>query len=125
VFVNRKFLTANNTPNTTSGLLEVGTVPTVAATGWYYIKELSMQNLCGMSSAIGGSTSTYYCDGVYLTNAVSSLRRPHVGGNADVGGVGGLCCSHAGSGVSAANASFGAPLCEAAAEWDTTPTLAE
>jgi hypothetical protein len=125
VFVNRKFLTANNTPNTTSGLLEVGTVPTVAATGWYYIKELSMQNLCGMPSAIGGSTSTYYCDGVYLTNAVSSLRRPHVGGRADNGGSAGSCCSSANNGVSAAYACYGAPLCEAAAEWDTTPTLAE
>jgi hypothetical protein len=124
VYVNRKFYTQKNTPDTVDGLLEVSTVPSVTTTTWHYIKELSMQNLCGMPSvASGAGESTYYCDGTYLVaNTVSALRRPAVGGLANGGSLAGLACSFLSYGVSGASASFGAPLCEAAEDWDTTPT---
>jgi hypothetical protein len=124
VYVNRKFYTQKNSPNTVDGLLEVSTVPSATTTTWYYIKELSMQNLCGMPSvASGAGESTYYCDGTYLVaNSVSALRRPHVGGDAHNGSYAGLAYSNLNDGVSVASAGCGAPLCEAAEDWDTTPT---
>ena len=108
-----------------SGLVKVATMPATANSGWEFIQQVSMQNLCHCPTVTSGSAteSTYYCDGFYNDNASSGLRVPSRGGIASHAGHAGLESLHANAGVSAASASYGSPLCEAAENWDTTPTL--
>ena len=108
-----------------AGLVKVATLPATANSGWESIQEISMQNLCHCPTVTGGSAteSTFYCDGMYNDNALSGLRVPIRGGHAHSAGLAGLECLHASHGVSSAHASYGSPLCEAAEDWDTTPTL--
>lgn len=110
--------------NSLSGLKKVATAPAAAvASQWEFITRLSMLNLCHTPTVTGGTESTYYCDGYYNDNAVSGLRVPCVGGNANAGGNGGLESLNVIYGVSASFAYYGSPLCEAAEDWDTTPVL--
>ena len=108
-----------------SGLVKVATLPATANSGWESIQEISMQNLCHCPTVTGGSAteSTFYADGMYNDNAVSGLRVPIRGGHAYYAGRAGLEYLSAGDGVSHAHARYGSPLCEAAEDWDTMPTL--
>ena len=111
--------------NSLSGLTKVATTPAAkTASTWEYHKQLSMQNLCHVPTVTGATISTYYADGYYNDNAVSGLRVPARGGNANNGGNAGLEYLHVNYGVSASNAHYGSPLCEAEENWDTTPFLA-
>lgn len=95
-----------------SGLTKVATIPAAqTASTWEYIERVSMQNLCHKPTVSGGGTSsTYYADGFYNDNAVSGLRVPVCGGNADNGSNAGLEYLNANNGVSTSNANYGSPL---------------
>jgi hypothetical protein len=123
IYVNRHYYKQNNSPNTTEGLIEVGLASTAA--GEWMVKELSMDHLCGIPTASGASDATYYCDKCWNYPAASALRRPALGAHADYGGMAGLAAVNLNHGVSNAGANHGAPLCEAASDWDTEPFMAD
>lgn len=97
--------------NSLSGLTKVATTPAAkTASTWEYHKQLSMQNLCHVPTVTGATISTYYADGYYNDNAVSGLRVPARGGNANNGGNAGLEYLNVNNGVSTSNANYGSPL---------------
>lgn len=94
-----------------TGLTKIASFPKAAvASTWEYTKQLSMQNLCHTPTLTGGTTSTYYADGFHNDNAVSGLRVPARGGNADNGGNAGFEYLNVNNGVSTSNANYGSPL---------------
>jgi hypothetical protein len=112
------------TMSSLDGLIKAATAPpSPVASTWYYVSQISQRMLCHTPTAIDGTSSTYYADGYYNDNAVSGLRVPAVGGAASFGSLAGLEFLHVYSGVSTSPAHYGSPLCEAAENWDTTPTL--
>ncbi len=114
---------SNYDMNSLAGLDMVATLPATSNASWEYIIQLSMQNLCHTPTVVGGSASTYYCDGLHNNNATSGLRVPAVGGHAHSGSNAGSEYLSASNAVSASSAYYGSPLCEAEENWDTKPVL--
>ncbi len=94
-----------------TGLTKVASGPANAtASSYEYITQMSMQNLCMCPTVLGGTSSTYFCDAQYNDKAVSGLRVPSVGGNANNGSNAGLGYLNVNNGVTTANANYGSPL---------------
>lgn len=105
-----------------SGLRMIAKGPVAASAGWQYAKDYVLKNLAFFpSDELGGSSSTYYCDGYYNPAATSGLRGAVLLGNAGYAGDAGSLYLHGNSAPSNALAIWGAFLCEWAEEFTTQP----
>ena len=105
-----------------SGLRMIAKGPVAASAGWQYAKDYVLKNLAFFpSDELGGSSSTYYCDGYYNPAATSGLRGARLLGAANTGDYAGSLCLHGDHAPSDANAFWGAFLCEWAEEFTTQP----
>lgn len=107
-----------------SGLIKLGSYPKVDTDNWYYPKSMNIKNLVMYPKELGGSASTFECDGAYLlkntttvVRGLGALARAHSGAYA---GSGALFASY---GPSVAYEAWGAFLCEAAEDWDSEPFM--
>ena len=107
---------------TVAGLTKIATGPVAETKGWQYPKEWQLKNLSFFpGTELGGSSSTYYCDGYYNPADTSGLRGAFLLGNADNGDNAGSLYLRGYDGVGAAYAGWGAFLCEWAEEFSTEP----
>lgn len=105
-----------------AGLTQIATGPVASASGWQYPKDYTLKNLAFFPKAeLGGSVSTYYCDGYYNPAATSGLRGAGLLGNALYGANAGSVFLFGNDGVSDAHASWGAFLCEYAEAFTSKP----
>ena len=105
-----------------AGLTQIGKGPVASASGWQYAKEYTLKNLAFFpKEELGGSTSTFYCDGYYNPAETSGLRGAGLLGSADHGSTAGSVYLRGSHAVSAAPASWGAFLCEYAEAFTTQP----
>lgn len=105
-----------------SGLRMIAKGPVAASAGWQYAKDYVLKNLAFFpSDELGGSSSTYYCDGYYNSAATSGLRGAELLGTAFDGGNAGALCLNGSYAPSSALAGWGAFLCEWAEEFTTQP----
>ena len=105
-----------------SGLRMIAKGPVAASAGWQYAKDYVLKNLAFFpSDELGGSSSTYYCDGYYNPAATSGLRGAALLGSAGYAGYAGSLCLAGYNAPSVADASWGAFLCEWAEEFTTQP----
>ena len=105
-----------------AGLTEIGKGPVASTAGWQYAKEYTLKNLAFFPKAeLGGSSSTYYCDGYYNPAATSGLRGAVLLGYAHNVAHAGSLCLLGDRAVSVAAADWGAFLCEYAEAFTTQP----
>ena len=105
-----------------AGLTEIGRGPVASTAGWLYSKDYTLKNLAFFPKAeLGGSSSTYYCDGYYNPAATSGLRGAVLLGPASSDANAGSLYLRGHLAVSAANADWGAFLCEYAEAFTTQP----
>ena len=105
-----------------AGLTQIGKGPVASAAGWQYAKEYTLKNLAFFpKEELGGSSSTYFCDGYYNPAATSGLRGAVLLGHADYGDRAGSVCLNGDNAVSGASALWGAFLCEYAEAFTTQP----
>lgn len=105
-----------------SGLRMIAKGPVAASAGWQYAKDYVLKNLAFFpSDELGGSSSTYYCDGYYNPAATSGLRGALLLGDVDVADSAGSLYLYGYHAPSNAGANWGAFLCEWAEEFTTQP----
>lgn len=105
-----------------AGLTQIAKGPVAASKGWQYAKDYVLKNLAFFpGEELGGSASTFYCDGYYNPAATSGLRGASLLGNASAGDNAGSLCLGGNSAVSVADAGWGAFLCEWAEAFTTKP----
>lgn len=104
-----------------ANLRKIATTPAAASAGWKYPKEFTMEHLAAWPKELGGSDSTYYCDGYYTPAATSGLRGVLLLGDAGYGGYAGSLFVHGHSAVTDYGALWGAFLCEWAEAFTTEP----
>lgn len=105
-----------------AGLTQIGKGPVASASGWQYAKEYTLKNLAFFpKEELGGSSSTFYCDGYYNPAETSGLRGAGLLGGAYNGSTAGSVCLHGNYAVSVASACWGAFLCEYAEAFTTQP----
>ena len=105
-----------------SGLRMIAKGPVAASAGWQYAKDYVLKNLAYFpSDELGGSSSTYYCDGYYNPAATSGLRGAVLLGVASHADDAGSLYLFGFNAPSYAHASWGAFLCEWAEEFTTQP----
>ena len=105
-----------------AGLTQIGKGPVASASDWLYAKEYTLKNLAFFpKDELGGSSSTYYCDGYYNPAETSGLRGAGLLGNAYTGSDAGSVSLYGNGAVSAAGALWGAFLCEYAEAFTTQP----
>ena len=105
-----------------AGLTQIGKGPVASASGWQFAKDYTLKNLAFFpKEELGGSTSTFYCDGYYNPAETSGLRGAGLLGDAGYGSYAGSVCLPGSSAVSAASAYWGAFLCEYAEAFTTQP----
>ena len=105
-----------------AGLTQIGKGPVTSAANWQYAKDYTLKNLAFFpKEELGGSTSTFYCDGYYNPAATSGLRGAGLLGYAIDGAHAGSVCLYGHIAVSDAHASLGAFLCEYAEAFTTQP----
>ena len=105
-----------------AGLTEIAKGPVASAAGWQYAKEYTLKNLAFFpKEELGGSTSTYFCDGYYNPASTSGLRGAGLLGDACNGGDAGSLYLNGHLAVSDAYAYWGAFLCEYAEAFTTQP----
>lgn len=105
-----------------SGLRMIAKGPVAASAGWQYAKDYVLKNLAFFpSDELGGSSSTYYCDGYYNPAATSGLRGAGLLGDASSGDYAGSLYLDGNVAPSDAYAYWGAFLCEWAEEFTTQP----
>ena len=105
-----------------AGLTQIAKGPVASAAGWQYAKEYTLKNLAFFpKEELGGSTSTFYCDGYYNPAADSGLRGAKLLGYADYGASAGSVSLDGSTAPSAAPAHWGAFLCEYAEEFTSEP----
>lgn len=105
-----------------SGLRMIAKGPVAASAGWQYAKDYVLKNLAFFpSDELGGSSSTYYCDGYYNPAATSGLRGARLLGLAYIADVAGSLFLNGLYAPSSAHANWGAFLCEWAEEFTTQP----
>lgn len=108
--------------NSLAGLTQIAKGPVADSAAWLYAKDYTLKNLAIFpKSELGGSSSTYYCDGYYNPAVTSGLRGVRLLGDAYNGVPAGSVCLDGGYGVSAAAAYWGAFLCEWAEAFTTNP----
>ena len=93
--------------------------------GGKYPKAYNLSNLAFFPSEDGGSTSTFYGDGIYIPSLESGLRGVILLGNTDYGGSAGSLYIHGDLGVGAAHVGWSAFLCEWAEAFSTDPVFAQ
>ena len=105
-----------------AGLTQIGKGPVASAANWQYAKDYTLKNLAFFpKEELGGSSSTYYCDGYYNPAETSGLRGAGLLGYAHSGSHAGSVFLHGDTAVSAAPAGLGAFLCEYAEAFTTQP----
>lgn len=105
-----------------SGLRMIAKGPVAASAGWQYAKDYVLKNLAFFpSDELGGSSSTYYCDGYYNPAATSGLRGARLLGHASYADYAGSLFLYGDYAPSNAYADWGAFLCEWAEEFTTQP----
>ena len=105
-----------------AGLTQIGKGPVASAAGLQYAKDYTLKNLAFFpKEELGGSSSTYYCDGYYNPAETSGLRGAGLLGVADNGSNAGSVFLSGHTAVSGANAHWGAFLCEYAEAFTTQP----
>ena len=105
-----------------AGLRQIAKGPVASGEGWQYAKDYTLKNLAFFpKEELGGSTSTFYCDGYYNPAATSGLRGAGLLGNALSGADAGSVYLNGHHAVSAAHADWGAFLCEYAEAFTTQP----
>ena len=105
-----------------SGLRMIAKGPVAASAGWQYAKDYVLKNLAFFpSDELGGSSSTYYCDGYYNPAVTSGLRGAGLLGSAYNGDDAGSLYLDGDAAPSGAYAYWGAFLCEWAEEFTTQP----
>ena len=109
-----------------AGLRQVAKGPVAASAGWQYAKNYVLKDLAFFpGEELGGSSSTYFCDGYYNPAATRGLRGALLLGRADHGDYAGSLYLHGGAAVSTAYARWGAFLCEWAEAFTTQPFWAK
>lgn len=105
-----------------AGLTQIGKGPVASAAYWQYAKEYTLKNLAFFpKEELGGSSSTYYCDGYYNPAETSGLRGAGLLGHASHGSDAGSVSLYGHAAVSVAAAVWGAFLCEYAEAFTTQP----
>ena len=105
-----------------AGLTQIGKGPVASASGWQFAKDYTLKNLAFFpKEELGGSTSTFYCDGYYNPAETSGLRGAGLLGDAGTGSYAGSVYLIGNYAVSDANANWGAFLCEYAEAFTTQP----
>ena len=113
---------SNMNLSSVTGLTQIGKGPIASSKGWQYAKEYTLKNLAFFpKEELGGSSSTFYCDGYYNPAATSGLRGAALLGHASNAGDAGSVFLDGHSAVSAALAHWGAFLCEYAEAFTTQP----
>ena len=103
-----KSMYADFDPASVEGMLKVAECPQQEG----YIKKKSYEGLCCMPTAVGGSSSTYYCDYLYQSAQSSKgLRVRAAGGSADSGTNAGASGASANDAAAYARANCSSPLC--------------
>lgn len=83
----------------------------ICRTNGYAKKTLLGEDGDIVTTKVGGSSSTYWCDYYYTYTSVNRMQVVLVGGNADYGSIAGLACVNANLAPSAAARYFGSRLC--------------
>ena len=113
---------SNMNLSSVAGLTQIGKGPVASTANWQYAKEYTLKNLAFFpKEELGGSPSTFYCDGYYNPAATSGLRGAFLLGAAYNGGDAGSVCLTGYSAPSVAVARWGAFLCEYAEAFTTQP----
>ena len=113
---------SNMNLSSVAGLTQIGKGPVASTSNWQYAKEYTLKNLAFFpKEELGGSPSTFYCDGYYNPAATSGLRGALLLGDAHNGDNAGSVSLHGYSAPSDANAYWGAFLCEYAEAFTTQP----
>jgi len=113
---------SNMNLSSVTGLTQIGKGPIASSKGWQYAKEYTLKNLAFFpKEELGGSSSTFYCDGYYNPAATSGLRGAALLGSASDADNAGSVYLNGSSAVSAAYAYWGAFLCEYAEAFTTQP----
>lgn len=124
LFINNRIDGTLISLSSTSGLTHIATGP--ISNGWTYPKNWTMKNLAFFPGVeLGGSVSTFFCDGYYNPHVNSGLRAADLLGNAYAGGYAGSLFLFGNDGVSGATAFLGAALCEWAEAFTTEPFWCE
>ena len=122
LFVSDNIDGSNMNLSSVAGLTEIGKGPVASAAGWQYAKEYTLKNLAFFpKEELGGSSSTFFCDGYYNPAATSGLRGASLLGNASNGANAGSVSLYGNVAVSVAYAGWGAFLCEYAEAFTTQP----
>ena len=113
---------SNMNLSSVAGLTQIGKGPVASSYGWQYAKDYTLKNLAFFpKEELGGSTSTFYCDGYVNPAATSGLRGAGLLGAANSGDAAGSVCLHGNAAPSVALAYWGAFLCEYAEAFTTQP----
>ena len=105
-----------------AGLRQIAKGPVASAAGWLYAKGYTLKNLAFFpKEELGGSSSTFFCDGYYNPAATSGLRGAVLLGDADNGDYAGSVYLLGDYAPSGAYAIWGAFLCEYAEAFTTQP----
>ena len=104
-------------------MIHVGDLAAAETASWAYISALNFEGLAGMPAECSGTSSTYYCDGVYRDIYTSGFRSPLGSGSADYGTNDGLAFFFGDLAPSYASASLSSPLCEVLGDFDPRPTV--
>ena len=107
----------------TANMIHVGDLAAAETASWAYISALNFEGLAGMPAECSGTSSTYYCDGVYRDISISGFRSPLGSGTADYGAYVGLACFDGSHAPSYASAYLSSPLCEVLGDFDPRPTV--
>ena len=107
----------------TANMIHVGDLAAAETASWAYISALNFEGLAGMPAECSGTSSTYYCDGVYRDIYTSGFRSPLGSGSADLGADGGLACFRGYTAPSDSGAALSSPLCEVLGDFDPRPTV--
>ena len=113
---------SNMNLSSVAGLTQIGKGPVASTANWQYAKEYTLKNLAFFpKEELGGSPSTFYCDGYYNPAATSGLRGAVLLGDAGAGGGAGSVSLFGSYAPSGADAYWGAFLCEYAEAFTTQP----
>lgn len=113
---------SNMNLSSVAGLTQIGKGPVASSYGWQYAKDYTLKNLAFFpKEELGGSTSTFYCDGYVNPAVTGGLRGAGLLGRATYGDSAGSVSLNGYAAPSAAAAHWGAFLCEYAEAFTTQP----
>lgn len=122
LFIDNSIDGTNMNLNSVANLIQIAKGPVASEGGYQYPKSYVLKNLAFFpGEEVGGSSSTYYCDGYYNPASTSGLRGAFLLGYASYGALAGSLCLDGNVEVSAALALRGAFLCEWAEAFTTEP----